>query len=89
MSGLFKTNNHEKDIHHIIYNCSSHHVARIYRHANGTTGAPPGGTGGGGPIADPAGVPIDGGISALIAGGAAMLGRKYYKNKKAKEAKAE
>ncbi len=52
-------------------------------------GAPPGGTGGGGPIADPAGVPIDGGISALIAGGAAMLGRKYYKNKKAKEAKAE
>ncbi len=50
---------------------------------------PPGDFSGGGPIADPAGVPIDGGISALIAGGAAMLGRKYYKNKKAKEAKAE
>jgi len=37
-----------------------------------------GGSGGGTPV----GAPIDGGISILIAAGAALIGRKYFKNKK-------
>ena len=46
---------------------------------------PPGGTGGGGPIEPPAsGVPIDGGISALLVAGAAYGVKKFrdHKNKK-------
>jgi len=44
---------------------------------------PPGGTGGGGPITDPvAGVPIDGGISFLIAAGVAYAGKKFYDKRK-------
>ena len=43
--------------------------------------APPDGTTGGGPV----GAPIDGGISALIAGGAALIVRKYRKSKKENE----
>jgi len=43
--------------------------------------APPDGTTGGGPV----GAPIDGGISALIAGGAALIVRKYRKGKKENE----
>jgi len=38
----------------------------------------------GGPAGGPVGVPIDGGISALVAAGAALIGRKFYKDKKKK-----
>ncbi len=38
---------------------------------------PPDGTPGG-----PVGAPIDGGITALIAAGAALIGRKFYKDRK-------
>jgi len=48
---------------------------------------PPGGTGGGGPITDPAGVPIDGGLSLLVAAGAGYIGKKYYDHKKKKQQK--
>ncbi len=41
---------------------------------------PPDGSGG-----PPVGAPIDGGISALIAAGIALVGRKYFKNKKNKK----
>jgi len=44
---------------------------------------------GGVPTGDPVGAPIDGGISALIAGGAALVARKYRKNKKAKQEENE
>ncbi len=37
--------------------------------------------GGGTPLGDPVGAPIDGGLSALIAGGIALLVRKFYKKK--------
>jgi len=48
----------------------------------GQPGGPP--NGGGGPLGGPVGAPIDGGISALIAGGIALVIRKFYKNKKDK-----
>jgi len=46
---------------------------------------PPGGTGGGGPITDPAGVPIDGGLGFLIAAGVAYGGKKLRDKRKKKE----
>jgi len=36
---------------------------------------------GGAPLGDPVGAPIDGGLSALIAGGIALIVRKFYKKK--------
>jgi len=33
----------------------------------------------------PVGVPIDGGISALIAAGVALIGRKFFKDRKKKK----
>ncbi len=40
--------------------------------------------GGGTPLGGPVGVPIDGGLSALIVGGVALLVRKFWKKKKDK-----
>jgi len=37
---------------------------------------------GGAPLGDPVGAPIDGGLSALIAGGIALIVRKFYKKRK-------
>lgn len=38
--------------------------------------------GGGSPGGRPVGAPIDGGLSALIAAGAALIGRKFFKDRK-------
>ncbi len=38
--------------------------------------------GGGAPLGGPVGVPIDGGLSALIVAGVALIARKFWKNKK-------
>ena len=43
---------------------------------------PPGGVGTGGPIGDPVGVPIDGGLSVLIVAGVGYAGKKLRDKKK-------
>jgi len=43
---------------------------------------PGGGTGGGGPIGGASGVPIDGGITALLAAGAAYAGKRFRDKRK-------
>lgn len=45
---------------------------------------PPGGTGGGLPVGGEAGVPLDGGVIALLLGGAAMLYQQFVGFRKRK-----
>jgi hypothetical protein len=67
--------------HRIIITLAVLAIFVVWTHiASGQPFEPPngGGSGGGGPV----GAPIDGGLSALIAAGAVLIGRKFYKDRK-------